>query len=74
MLNLPNSDGRLSGEIPSTLGDLRALQWVQRPVVGVVSRGGVVIRRVLCCRLLSLYDNDLTGTIPSTLGNLVALT
>ena len=71
-LNL--SKNRLTGEIPTELGNLTRLQSLDLHDNELTGEIPSELGNLTRLQFLILYDNDLTGEIPSELGNLTRLT
>ena len=66
-------DNALSGTLPSALGNLTNLQWLQLQHNQLSGTLPSALGDLTNLQRLSLYDNQLSGSIPSTLGNLTNL-
>ena len=70
-LRLPENG--LRGEMPSELGNLANLQWLELNANGLTGEITSSLGDLSNLELLYLHENRLTGEIPSSLGNLANL-
>ena len=64
------NNNALVGIIPSSLGNLTALQYL---CVRCAKGGLCALLRLLVCAFSDVSNNQLNGIIPSSMGNLTAL-